>query len=600
MLLIKNFLKYTIYIGHNESNSVVLSAWFFYKLIKKIWVINILKTVIFLKIVLKFLTHLIANRFPFWFINLELSKSYVFKKYAFYCGEFSCTKKWVRGFLSNFRSVQQGLSNYIFKKIALKSLTKKDLINKWNMTRFTWPRSVFLSSIPLNYVVCKEASDIALPVVSIVDTNVKSFLFTYPIPSNDDSLEGICYILNILSKHILLSKYKKLMLWYNKSSRKFNLINMFKRLHKIKFFKKTKFKRNKKKIKKIKIKNLRQFFLIKLFRNVKWRKFLISKLFDNFSKFKQNFKRLTLSSKIKFVNKNEYSYHFGYNAVLERKALFTRKLNYYKYFFRTFLKRFKFKISYKPSKVLSNPKILDSLRFVNRKKLNKVRDTYYVNYLLSSTLIKKILTFHDSFFINKPSRFVFGRLWHKNNWYFKKKYQHNNVNWSEYEGLRYTLDKEAYYKWVNNKFNSKFKNNNIARTKFVDAATVINLNRWLVFNRRRSFIFRKRRQILEYWLHPIYPKFFIKQDSKGFGFKKFWYQSRFYFKEDSTFKHTLIWPLSKYKLKTPLSSLTYYNSWFYSFLKNQSKYIRNVYNFKKFNRFRFRFYKKAKQNYKYK
>jgi ribosomal protein S2 len=51
-----------------------------------------------------------------------------------------------------------------------------------------------------------------LPVISMVDTNIKSFLFTFPIPSNDDALSSVCYIINIVSKQILLIKYKKLML----------------------------------------------------------------------------------------------------------------------------------------------------------------------------------------------------------------------------------------------------------------------------------------------------------------------------------------------------------------------------------------------------
>jgi ribosomal protein S2 len=46
----------------------------------------------------------------------------------------------------------------------------------------------------------------------MVDTNIRSFLFTYPIPANDDALDSVCYITNILSKKLLLLKYKKLML----------------------------------------------------------------------------------------------------------------------------------------------------------------------------------------------------------------------------------------------------------------------------------------------------------------------------------------------------------------------------------------------------
>jgi ribosomal protein S2 len=46
----------------------------------------------------------------------------------------------------------------------------------------------------------------------MVDTNIKSFLFSYPIPANDDAIDSVCYIINMLSNKLLLLKYKKLML----------------------------------------------------------------------------------------------------------------------------------------------------------------------------------------------------------------------------------------------------------------------------------------------------------------------------------------------------------------------------------------------------
>jgi ribosomal protein S2 len=49
----------------------------------------------------------------------------------------------------------------------------------------------------------------SLPVIAIVDTNVKHHSFTFPINANEDSLKAVSYILNLVSKFILLLKYKK-------------------------------------------------------------------------------------------------------------------------------------------------------------------------------------------------------------------------------------------------------------------------------------------------------------------------------------------------------------------------------------------------------
>jgi len=47
--------------------------------------------------------------------------------------------------------------------------------------------------------------------IAVVDTNVKNFLFNIPIPSNSEGQESLCFLINLLSREILLIKYKKLL-----------------------------------------------------------------------------------------------------------------------------------------------------------------------------------------------------------------------------------------------------------------------------------------------------------------------------------------------------------------------------------------------------
>jgi ribosomal protein S2 len=68
-----------------------------------------------------------------------------------------------------------------------------------------------------------------LPIIAIIDSNVKSFLVKFPIISNDDSMESFYFIFNTISKLILLLKYKKLILWFFKYKRVIKEIN-FKKL----------------------------------------------------------------------------------------------------------------------------------------------------------------------------------------------------------------------------------------------------------------------------------------------------------------------------------------------------------------------------------
>lgn len=240
MLIFENLLKYKIHIGHSIKNTILLTTWFLYKLRRSIWIINIFKTILFLKIVLRFLRFVINNGFPVWFTNLEVTRAALFKNYANYCGEFYCTKSWIRGFLSNFKSIQDSMNRYILKKYIVKSPSKAYFANYWYITRYTWPRGIFISNIKSNYIIAKEAGRLNLPMIAVVDTNVKNFLFNFPIPSNSEGKESICYIISLVARQILLIKYKKLITWYTlfklrktKYFTKFN--NIFEQLRKTSF-----------------------------------------------------------------------------------------------------------------------------------------------------------------------------------------------------------------------------------------------------------------------------------------------------------------------------------------------------------------------------
>jgi len=214
MLIFENLLKYKIHIGHSVKNTILLTTWFLYKLRKFVWIINIFKTILFLKIVLRFLRFVINNSFPVWFTNLEVTRESLFRNYANYCGEFYCTKSWIRGFLSNFKSIQDSMNRYILKKYIVNSPAKAYFANYWFITRYTWPRGIFLSNIKSNYIIAKEAGRLNLPMIAVVDTNVKNFLFNFPIPANSDGKDSLCYIISLITRQILLIKYKKLLTWF--------------------------------------------------------------------------------------------------------------------------------------------------------------------------------------------------------------------------------------------------------------------------------------------------------------------------------------------------------------------------------------------------
>lgn len=541
MLYIKNFLKYTVHIGHSFASSLMLSSWFFFKLKKNVWVINIFKTIIFLKIILKFLKFLVNNELPIWFINFEYTKEKLFRYSAKMCGEFACTKKWVRGFLSNFKSIQKSVKNFAIKKFAhKKSFFKMHLIDNWVFTRYTWPRSIFLSNVPLNYVICKEASDILLPVIAMVDTNIKSYLFHYPIPSNDDSFKSIYFIINILSIHILLCKYKKVLLWFNKYK-----LNNFKSLKLLKnIVSNSKLKETK---------NIKKFFL-KIVRNQNFSSILNMKLFHSLRNMRKSIKKIYASSPINFT-----SHIIRYSDVFHKIHLI-KKLKLNNIFFRRILKR-KYKFS-------SDFGILDTLnRLPSLIRLKKKKKWSYYRYLFLTKLIKKTRLFHESFIINKPSNIYFLHFFQQSHKFTKN--HSDEKDWCYFRNYRIKLNRVRKEKWLENKFNKKLLEDEETKniSSFADSAILLNTDRWITPNILYDIMRKTKRTILNYWLIPFIKRFSVRDNYS-------WFHSRFYRnKEDEEFRTSITWNLPK--VNAPISTLNYYTNWFFYVLRTPNKVRRS-------------------------
>jgi len=108
-----------MYIGHSYKNLTLFSSWFLFKVINGICIINIFKTILFLKYIFNTINNLITNNFPIWFINMDITKYYIIREQVQDSGEFCCNMIWKRGFLSNFFSMVNIVKKICFKRYNL-------------------------------------------------------------------------------------------------------------------------------------------------------------------------------------------------------------------------------------------------------------------------------------------------------------------------------------------------------------------------------------------------------------------------------------------------------------------------------------------------
>ena len=125
------------------------------------------------------------------------------------------TSRWLGGTLTNFATISRRIEALIeleedFAKGEVQAHTKRELLMKQTEVRrlnkffggikeiSKLPDVMYVVGIDREKHAVKEATDLGIPVVAIVDTNCDPTSITYPIPGNDDSHASIA----LISSHI--------------------------------------------------------------------------------------------------------------------------------------------------------------------------------------------------------------------------------------------------------------------------------------------------------------------------------------------------------------------------------------------------------------
>jgi small subunit ribosomal protein S2 len=129
---------------------------------------------------------------------------------------FYVTTRWVGGILTNFSEISKNLKKLSDLERMLKSeeekrdYTKRE-IGLWDKEREKLegyysgtktiekvPDALFIVDTHLEYLAVREAINMRIPIVGIVDTNADPETIDYPIPSNDDAVGAIKLIVSLV------------------------------------------------------------------------------------------------------------------------------------------------------------------------------------------------------------------------------------------------------------------------------------------------------------------------------------------------------------------------------------------------------------------
>ncbi|WP_392558643.1 30S ribosomal protein S2 [Orbus mooreae] len=204
----RDMLQAGVHFGHQTRYWNPKMKPFIFGARNKVHIINLEKTVPMFNEALDMLNKVAARRGKILFVGTKRSASEAVKQAAESCGQFYVNHRWLGGMLTNWKTVRQSIKR--LKDLETQSqdgtfdkLTKKEaLMRTREMAKLEnslggiknmggLPDAIFVIGADHEHIAIKEANNLGIPVVAIVDTNSSPDGIDYIVPGNDDAIRAI-------------------------------------------------------------------------------------------------------------------------------------------------------------------------------------------------------------------------------------------------------------------------------------------------------------------------------------------------------------------------------------------------------------------------
>ena len=171
-------------------------------------IINLEKTVPMFDDALNFVGNIAAKKGKILFVGTKRAASEAVKEAAASCDQFYVNHRWLGGMLTNWKTVRQSIKR--LKDLETQAqdgtfdkLTKKEaLMRTREMEKLEkslggikdmggLPDVLFVVDAEHEHIAIKEANNLGIPVVSVVDTNSNPDGVDYIVPGNDDAIRAV-------------------------------------------------------------------------------------------------------------------------------------------------------------------------------------------------------------------------------------------------------------------------------------------------------------------------------------------------------------------------------------------------------------------------
>ncbi|RUO36313.1 30S ribosomal protein S2 [Aliidiomarina sanyensis] len=204
----RDMLKAGVHFGHQTRFWNPKMKPFIFGARNKIHIINLEETVPMFNKALDFVQHTAANGGKVLFVGTKRAASEQVEIAAKSCNQYYVNHRWLGGMLTNWKTVRQSIKR--LKELETQSqdgtfekLTKKEaLMNTREMEKLEkslggiknmggLPDVLFVIDADHEHIAIKEANNLGIPVVAVVDTNSSPDGVDFVVPGNDDAIRAI-------------------------------------------------------------------------------------------------------------------------------------------------------------------------------------------------------------------------------------------------------------------------------------------------------------------------------------------------------------------------------------------------------------------------
>ncbi len=213
---IQDLLDAGLHFGHQTKRWNPKMKRFIHSAKNGIYIIDLQKTLVHLKISQEFLNDVIMKDQKILFVGTKRQARSIFREAAEKARQPYVIHRWLGGMLTNNQTVRKSvkrmevLQTLFADEVELKTYSKKEqaslrrelnklecnLMGIKDMTDL--PGALFIVDINREKLAIAEAQRLNIPVVALVDTNTNPELVDYPIPGNDDSIRSLSLIADVL------------------------------------------------------------------------------------------------------------------------------------------------------------------------------------------------------------------------------------------------------------------------------------------------------------------------------------------------------------------------------------------------------------------